>query len=823
MAENKIEDALEKAGEILDNKLSETSNNETTNNGGIYSSESTDADKLVESEKQAPSINCFSNLNIVTNVMTSLVEVTANGYVGTKVRVRGYVSNVPVIELEDLDVDKNGYFWLTPTAGIELTEKNNFEFKTQFLPDALKHTVEFKFDVIRVEDSIVLCELTEKHEIEPKQVSIIVNPDSNCIGAKLEIYQNSKETDDTIGVADVNFEFSKAYYFDLNSEVTVTVEKEGFKKYIQTVILTEDNIIDVELEPATFKVEIRNSFKADSVDCHVIIDSGEDNHVITENSELVLESGSKVIVTAKKKGYKDYKYTIDSLKENTVININSMERVSYTLKINNLSGGVVFVNGTETNHFPLEFTEGTEINITVAKNHYVTYNKKFQISEDTVLDITLEKEQHILTVVTVPTNAIVTISSNGVMQQSREIQLPYGSEAKIKVEHIGYETIEKTIFIDKDITECITLNPLQLTLTIDAHNKSLLDDVTIFLNDVKQDSNVCNVIYDETNIVTVCKPGYPDFEQELTLTEDTILYLDDNDWRKPQVSISILNKQDITNPITITINNQPVSDNSPIDVNYDSEVEIIVDCDGYEQIKETKLVTEDYNANYELIDINSNKVKLDVVCNLKGAKVTLNGISSNLIYVEPGNEVTIVITHDGYETLTELVTITEDTTKTYNLDNFTPKDCIIKFKTKPTNALISVNNILVNNKKITTKYLDMLNIVVSGTGYETKEFNYEVLKDDTISVELELNSNFDSDNDEEITLEKIIEMIKFRKNYSYLDISRVFVIEGYTEAAVDKFYRKFGSYCVSRYDFKLWDMMHKYFGHKQIPHPQPDK
>ena len=805
MAENKIEDALEKAGEILDEKLTETTSESTTDS------------------KQVPSIQCFSNLNITTNIMTSLVELTSNGYIGTRVRIRGHVSNTTVIELEDLDIDKNGYFWLTPTAGVELTEKNNFEFKTQFLPDTLEHTVDFKFEVIRVEDSIVLCELTETHEIKPKQVCITVNPDSNCIGAKLEIYKNSKETDGTIGVADVNFEFNKKYNFDLNSEVTVTVEKEGFKKYIQTVILSEDTIIDVNLEPATFKVEIRNSFKADSIDCHVIIDADENNHVIAENQELILEAGSKVIITAQKKGYKDYKYTIDSLKENTVININSMERVSYTLKINNLSGGVIFINGTETNHFPLEFEEGTTIDVKVAKNHYTTYNKTFTISEDTVLDITLEKEQHVLTVVTVPTNAIVTISSNGVMQQAREIQLPYGSEAKIKVEHIGYETVEKTVFIDKDKTESIILNPLQLKLTIDAHDKTILSSCNIALNDIKQDSNVLNVIYNEDNWLRITKPGYPVFEIEhLKLTENTTIYLDDTkyNWKKPKVSVSISNKQDIANPITILVNDKPVSDGVSVDVDYNNETHIVVTCDGYKTIEETKLVTEDYNVTYELIDANSGKVKLAVECNVPNAVVTLNGEKTSLIYTEPGNEVTIVITHDGYKTITELITVTEDTVKTYTLDNFTPKDFVVTFKTNPVNATVTVNDVILNSKKASVKYLDILNVIVSGIGYLSKEFKHEVIKTETISINLEFDPEFGNvSSDGEITLDKIIEMIKFRKSYSYLEISRVFRLEGYTESAIEKFYKKFGSYCVSRYDYKLWNMMHIYFGHQNIAHP----
>ncbi len=794
MAENKIEDALEKAEEILDNKLESTQ----------------------KESKKSPIIECHSNLNITTNVITSLVEVTSNGYVGTRVRIRGHISNTAVIELEDLDIDKNGYFWLTPIAGIELTEKNNFEFKTQLLPDALKHIINFKFEVIRVEDSIVLAELSKTHEIEPKQASITINPDSNCIDAKLSIFKvlNTPPTDGTVGTAEINFEFSKAYYFDVNSEILVTVEKEGFKKYLQTIILTEDTIVDVKLEPASFKVEIRNSFKADSVDCHVIIDSGENNHVITENSELILEAGSKVIVTAKKEGYKDFKYTIDSLKENTIININSMERVSYTFKINNLSDGAVFINGTEVKHFPLEFAEGSVVNVKVSKNHYKSYNKIFTITEDIVLDITLEKEQYILTVLPVPTDAIVTISSNGVLQQSREIQLPFAAEAKIKIEHIGYETVEKTVLITKDTTENIILEPKILKLTIDTHDKSLLDDTTIFLDNIKQDSNVCDVIYGETNIVTVSKPGYPDFEQKLKLTEDTTLYLDDEkyNWRKPKVSVSISNKQDISNPITILINNQPISDGVSVNIDYDTEANIVVTCDGYKTIEETKLITEDYSANYELVDENSGKVKFVVECNVKGSLVTLNGEKTNLIYIEPGNEVTVVISHDGYETITELITVTEDTVKTYTLDNFTPKEFVITFKTNPVNASVTVNEIPLNTKKASAKYLDMLNVIVSGTGYLTKEFNHEVIKSEIITVNLEFDPEFGKlDDNTEVTLEKIIEMLKFKKNYSYLDISRVFKLEGYTESAIKKFFEKFGPYCVSRYDYILWKMMHKYF------------
>ena len=612
-------------------------------------------------------------------------------------------------------------------------------------------------------------------------------------------------------------EFNKEYSFPLDSEIEVIVEKEHFVTYKEKFKIEATPIEStVNLSYKNYSVDIINSDAADSINVHIINENGELNSY--EATEYELPYKTKLIVTATKEGYKDFEYTIDSLDEDTVIDIKLMEKVSYNLTVkSNPLDATIFINGTETHNFPLKFKENTQVNVVISKNNYITYSNDFKITEDTVLDISLEKQQYILTVGTLPINAIVTISSNGVMQQAREIQLPYASEAKIKVECLGYDTVEKTVTIWENTNELIELELSKVKLTI---NSQSLNDLDIFINNNKQDSNVIDLIYGDKYFLKLEKPGYPEYIQRIELTEDTIINVDELDWKKPTVSVSISNKQDIVNPITIVINDKPISDGSPVEIDYNTEAHIVVTCDGYKTIEETKLIIEDYSANYELVDINSNKVSFEAICNLEGAVVTLNGIQTNKIFIEGGNEVNVIITHVGYETINNIFTITEDTVITYDLKDFNKKKFDVTFNTNPSNAIVEINGTKVNNKKTTAEYLDMLNVIVSGTGYLTKEFNHEVIKTEIIPVKLEFDPEFGNVNEDgEVTLDKIIEMIKFRKSYSYLEISRVFKLEGYTESAIEKFYKKFGSYCVSRYDYKLWNMMHTYFGHQNIAHP----
>ena len=64
-------------------------------------------------------------------------------------------------------------------------------------------------------------------------------------------------------------------------------------------------------------------------------------------------------------------------------------------------------------------------------------------------------------------------------------------------------------------------------------------------------------------------------------------------------------------------------------------------------------------------------------------------------------------------------------------------------------------------------------------------------------------------------------MLKMRNNYSYIYISR-YLKFGYTEDNIREFYKRFGNYVSSTFDFRLWRMMHVYFGHiNNIP--EPDK
>lgn len=774
MADNKIEDALEKAGEVLDNEL------------GV--------------EKIAPSIEYTAEgLAAVNSTIKSSVKIIANDYTDTIVRVKGTISNPELVELtykEDekmlpLPVNEDGTFWFGPTDGFPITDTIS-TFETKLLKAG---ELSIKLEVVRVEDSIVLCETEYTETILPEQKTILINAGKNCNGAILTINNEEKE-------------FDTPYNYDVDSNIEINVTKEHYVTYTQT--LSDITEITVDLDPAKYKLTITDNVKADTIDIHV---GTENIHYI---EPLTFEYGTKIIVTAKKEGYKNFQHIIDSLDSDVIINIGNLERIKYSLTINSPENSIVKVNGTENSVWPLEFEDGTEISFEVSKNHYETYTENFVITEDKIFDISLNLEKHTLTVTTIPNNSLVTI--NG--EQTRQAELEYGSTAKIKVESIGYESVEKSIIISKDTNENIVLEKQQLMLTVSSKKEGILKGATFKFNGVDTQINSTQVYYGESTEVEVSKPGYPTFTTIVTLTEDTTIYVDETtEWEKPQVTVNIANQQDIVNPVVITVNGNVVSANSPVDVDYKTEVNIVVECDGYKTIEETKIITSDYNPYYELVDINSEKVKLEVNCELDGASITINGKSATTLYIEPNNEITVIISHIGYETITDKFIITDDTVKNYILSDFIPKNFKLTVSPIPSAANVTIDGKSI--KSITVPYLTVVNVKIFAVGYLSVEQNIEVTKDETLSVKLELDPNYTGEitDGEKVTLEKIIEMLQFRKTYSYLNISRVFK-DGYTEETVRAFYVKFGSYCTSRYDFMLWKMMHEYFGHvDNTPHP----
>ncbi len=784
MADNKIEDALEKAGEILD-------------------------ENLTGSEKVQPTIeiNGPSEMIAEDSISDIVAKIVSNDYASTPVKIKGTVKNISEIHHngKQLEVDSNGIFWLEPTefSDTELT------FKVVTGIGSGNKELSLKLEVVREEDSIVLCHSEYKETIVAKYGSVKVIAGKNCDGATV-----------TICNSDIcnNVKFDEVNYYPLNSELEISVENNHYITKKQLVTVTENHEIIVDLEPRDYQLLIKNSIIADTIDIHVGADS---IHYI---EPLTLKYGTKIVITATKKGYKDYQYTIDSLNEDTVIDINKMERVQYSLTVNAPENSVITVNGTINSIWPLKFEEGTEINLSVSKNHYETYTNTFKITEDKVFDVTLELVKHTLTVTTEPNNSLVTLTYDGTEYQKRQIEVPYGASVKVKVESIGYNTIERTLVISEDTTENIVLEKQSLLLTVASKKEGILNGATIIVNNVKQQTNKAAVKYGELNNVSVMKPGYPTFTTTVTCTEDTTIYVDaENEWRKPQVTINISNKQDIVNPVVITINGNVVSENSPVDIDYNSTANIVVTCDGYKSIAESKQITTDYNPYYELIDVNSDKVKLDVNCLLEGANVTIDGKSATSMYIVPNNTVTVKITHVGYETIIDKFVITENTVKEYSMDMFKPKNFKLTVVTNPIMADVTLTTLdtSVTSKTITVPYLTNVTVKAFIPGYISKEEIVEVTKEMTYTITLEEDPNYNGDlSMGEITLEKIIEMIKFRKSYSYLNISQVFRTGGYTNETVYAFYVRFGSYCTSRYDFNLWRMMHTYFGHiENIPHP----
>lgn len=782
MADNKIDEAFNKAAEIADKELN-------------------------QNQPVAPVINYQIEGDIVAGgTVKSIVSITPNDFANTLVRVKGTISNPENVTmqykegdtLKDLPLDTDGTFWFGPSTGFPLTDAVS-EFYTK-INETATGTLTIKLEVVNVTDSIVLCEAENTVEFKKSTNTVKIIPGKNIVSSNVTLTINGEKKP-----------FNTVIDYAPNAELEITVEQKGCVTYVNKVTLDSDLELTVNLELAKILVTINNSVNADTVDIHIV----NDNQTVHYNKPFEITYGSKVIVTAKKKGYKDYTYTIDKLEEPVTIDINEMEKVKYNLTISTSETAKIKVNGTENTVWPLSFDADSVVEYEVSKLHYETIHGTITMNEDKVLDLSMELEKLDLVVTTVPTDAEVTINN----KKTRTERITYGSEITVVVSKTGYVNYEETFVINDNKTINVELEKQQVKLSFALKGAGSLEGATFIVNGniVEQESFV---EYGSENTVVVSKPGYKSFETIVIPTEDTIIYVDaENEWRKPQVTVNISNIQDIENTPVILIDNKPVSIGSPADVNYGEEFTINISCDGYETITETLTITDDYHATYELVDVNSGKVKLSVVCTVEGVKIFIDDVLSTVKYVLPGTEVTVKITHVGYETIEETFVVEHDMNKVYELVDLTPKKFKITISPIPQTSTVKINN--EERKSITANYLDVIDVEVVCESYITKNLQHEVVANKIIEMKLDKDPDYTLPGikPEDVTLDDIIKMLKQRANYSYIYISR-YLKFGYTEENIRKFYERFGSYVSSTFDFRLWRMMHAYFGHiDNIPEP----
>ena len=176
-----------------------------------------------------------------------------------------------------------------------------------------------------------------------------------------------------------------------------------------------------------------------------------------------------------KEGFKTYTNEI-RLVENTDLHV-ELEKLSseeltdkVKLKVNcSKLNSIIMINGKQVdNNSTVEYPRGTILDIEATYPGYVTYSRRMSISEDTELEITLEKSENLSTYrVYIYNTSGATLTVNDKQVAAPYVSdFEYGSKVKIKSELDGYKTYENELFIDQDYIVNINLEKIDVKLDI---------------------------------------------------------------------------------------------------------------------------------------------------------------------------------------------------------------------------------------------------------------------------------------------------------------------------------------------------------------------
>lgn len=252
--------------------------------------------------------------------------------------------------------------------------------------------------------------------------------------------------------------------FTENSEIQIKAFKSGYKAITENIILNSDIEKNYSLEEVQIEKPILN------INCNV-----EDATLVVNNDFISLPAaiygnpGSLYSVMISKEGFKTYTNEIRLL-ENTDLHVELEElseseltdKVKLNVKCSKLNS-LIMINGVQVdNNSTLEYPRGTILDIEATYPGYATYSRRMTISEDSDLDIVLEKSDNLSSYrvyVYNTTGATLTVNDKQVSAPFVS-DFEYGSKVKIKSELDGYETYKNELFIDQDYIIYINLQKL---------------------------------------------------------------------------------------------------------------------------------------------------------------------------------------------------------------------------------------------------------------------------------------------------------------------------------------------------------------------------
>ena len=252
--------------------------------------------------------------------------------------------------------------------------------------------------------------------------------------------------------------------FTENSEIQIKVFKSGYKA------ITENIIVNSDIEKNYILEEVQVNKPILNIDCNV-----EDATLVVNNDFITLPAsiygvpGGLYNIMISKEGFKTYTNEI-RLVENTDLHVELeklseselTDKVKLNVKCSKLNS-LIMINGVQVdNNSTVEYPRGTILDIEVTYPGYATCSSRMTISEDTDLNIVLEKTDNLSSYrvyIYNTTGATLTVNDKQVAAPFVS-DFEYGSKVKIKSELDGYETYENELFIDQDYIIYINLEKI---------------------------------------------------------------------------------------------------------------------------------------------------------------------------------------------------------------------------------------------------------------------------------------------------------------------------------------------------------------------------
>ena len=263
--------------------------------------------------------------------------------------------------------------------------------------------------------------------------------------------------------------------FTENSEIQIKTFASGYKAITENIIVNSDIEKQYTLEEVQIEKPILN-INCNIPDATLVVN----NDFITLPASIYGVPGSLYSVMISKEGFKTYSNEI-RLVENTDINV-ELEELSESeltdkvkLKVNcSKLNSIIMINGVQVdNNSTVEYPRGTILDIEATYPGYVTYSRRMSISEDTDLDIVLEKSENLSTYrVYIYNTSGATLTVNDKQVAAPYVSdFEYGSKVKIKSELDGYETYENELFINQDYIVNINLEKIDEKVDININVK----------------------------------------------------------------------------------------------------------------------------------------------------------------------------------------------------------------------------------------------------------------------------------------------------------------------------------------------------------------